>query len=538
MQAVPDTIEDNNFDDHNIHSWDDAPLRRPPPPEHAVPSLAAAFAKASCDVARESGYTHFEALLTSGGDDRTIIQKETGRNLYHIRPRPVGKTEIFRGSCTGNPPTARGYRAAQRLYEESLAGLEGNMLNDAVRDTFQNQRNRLAKLLHLPEGAEIALCPSGSDAEYLPIAIARTLCPDAKIVNGVTQVKEVGAGTSIASVGQFFCGTAPLRGGIGHRQHLSGFEGIEGTVACAREADGSVVPAADRMDRFVQEAFERGEYPISHGVFGGKTGLRDVVMPSSLEGGAKSLGVVDACQGRFTSAELHEWLAQDSLVLFTGSKFYQAPPFCGAVIIPRAIADKMRSAEGIDTHRDMFTSNGLGAFLTEKELPSCLGGWKSFLYQEDACNVGLALRWEAGLASIEKLAPVSDEERDRMVSEWAGAVVTMVEREELLEAWWLERSIVSIRVTNGASGSWLKMDELRRLFQWMSVDLSAAVSDAKITPDEKAALSKIVYSKYGGVTVVVKEGGCWRGGCGPYPGTGRTLVRARVTIPIFSLVFI
>lgn len=41
---------------------------------------------------------------------------------------------------------------------------------------------------------------SGSDAEYLPIAIARALQPDTqkdkKIVNIVTQLKEIGAGTN------------------------------------------------------------------------------------------------------------------------------------------------------------------------------------------------------------------------------------------------------------------------------------------------------------------------------------------------------
>jgi hypothetical protein len=46
----------------------------------------------------------------------------------------------------------------------------------------------------------LASCNLGSDAEYLPIAIARALQPKTqdgmKIVNIVTQLNEIGAGTN------------------------------------------------------------------------------------------------------------------------------------------------------------------------------------------------------------------------------------------------------------------------------------------------------------------------------------------------------
>jgi hypothetical protein len=87
-------------------------------------------------------------------------------------------------------------------------------------------------------------------------------------------------------------------------------------------------------EAIARQAEQEGAYPIIHGVFGGKTGLRDTCMPPSRDGGKSSMGVIDACQGRFSLAELHEWLAQGSIVLFTASKFYQAPPFCGAVFVP------------------------------------------------------------------------------------------------------------------------------------------------------------------------------------------------------------
>jgi hypothetical protein len=269
---------------------------------------------------------------------------------------------------------------------------------------------------------------------------------------------------------------------------LAGFEDVEGVEFSAREKDGSAVDAAREMDDFIIDSLSKGSYPIVHGVFGGKTGLRDEKMPGSMESGEKSLGVVDACQGRFSQDEMKEWLEQDSLILFTASKFYQAPPFCGAVIIPQRIAQKLREAPAPGP-REMFGLDGLGAFLTEKELPESFDHWKTHLRKEGTSNLGLALRWEAGLAGMEALAHVPDHVRTEAVNEWADSVSSTVNRETMLDAWCVERSIVSIRVAKG--DGWLNMTELRDLYRWMSMDVATLVQDATI--EEKEALSKPAY---------------------------------------------
>jgi len=444
----------------------------------------------ACASAKASGYSHFEALLTTGGDDRSIIDTATGTNKYHIRPQPVHPEHVFRGSCTGNPPSARGYLAAEKLYNGIFHGLEGQQLESALRYVFSDQRRRLTALLDLPPGTEIVLCPSGSDAEYIPLAIARTLRPDAKITSGVAQLREIGAGSAPAAMGRYFATHAPLIGRIPDGlESLAGFESISGLIKSAREADGSVVESSVAMKSFVDTALSRGLFPIAHGVFGGKTGLRDDTMPGSLDGGKTSLGVVDACQGRFSKQELREWLAQDSLVLFTGSKFYQAPPFCGAVIIPPNIAEQLRDLPA-PKPRHMFSRYGLGGFLTDKELPGCLHHWAPSLADEDSNNVGLALRWEAGLAGMEALAALADESRIReTVDGWARTVTRMVQSDPLLDAWCVERSIVSIRVAKGEG--WLNMDELRDLYRWMSMDISGMVDSA--TSEDASILSKPAY---------------------------------------------
>ena len=441
------------------------------------------------NAAIESGYSDFEATLTLGGDDRSLINTSVRTNKYHIRPVPIDEGSVFRGSCTGNPPTQRGYDAAMDLFA-TLEGLEGRSLCSAVQRVFDDHRVRLSKLLALPEGTEVVLCPSGSDAEYIPIAIARALKgDDVHITNGITQLSEIGAGSAPASVGKYFSTHVPLIGRLkGEQDVLRGFENIGGITISARDNDGNAVDASKEMDNFAEEAFAQGAYPIIHGVFGGKTGLRDNKMAPSLEGGEKSLAVVDACQGRFSTHELHEWLNQDSLVLFTASKFYQAPPFCGAVLIPKRIADKLRGSPAPQPH-GMFDSGGLGGFLTEKEIPPCLQSWGELLGKERRRNIGLALRWEAGLAGMAALAHVSDDVRTTAVADWAVKVAAMVDREDNLDAWCTERSIVSIRVQK--DDGWLNMSELRDLYRWMSMDVSTLVPYA--TSEEKEALGRTTF---------------------------------------------
>lgn len=353
---------------------------------------------------------------------------------------------------------------------------------------------RLAEYLKLPEGSSVILCPSGSDAEYIPIAVAKALRPDAIITNGVSQLNEIGAGSAPASLGQTFSTYAPFLGKIDNMKALTGYQNIDGIFVDARSKQGDVVDAAKELKQFSEQALENGKYPIIHGVFGGKTGLRDDKMPSSLEKGQKSLGIVDACQGRFSLDELHDWLVQDSVILFTTSKFYQAPPFCGAVILPPSITSQLSSSNDESIPKSMLGSEGLGAFVTDKELPECLDSWKPFLKQQATRNIGLALRWEAGLAGMEALASVSDKERNDAVDEWAASVINLVKEEsKYLDAWCLQRSIISIRIakTNDDNNDWLNMEEARDLYRWMSMDVSSVVPDAD--PDEKVALSKTAY---------------------------------------------
>jgi asparagine synthase (glutamine-hydrolysing) len=469
------------------------------------PSSSVATVNEMLQMALDAGLDQFQAMLTTGGDDRCMILPETHRNKYHIQPKPMAANAVFRGSCTCSPPTQLGYQAAQVLYDQINNSPDPH---ETVATVFRQQRERLAQFFQLlpqqqqhdgdggtrsttPAGTEIILCPSGSDAEYLPVVIAKALHPHRPIVNVVTQLKEVGAGTSAAAGGLYFSTHAPLLGRVPDGvERLAGFDNVSTICIPARKKNGTALDSS----RLAQEAADQavrtttGAFPILHGVFGGKTGLLDETMPASQDAGRRSLGVVDACQGRFSLADLHGWLAQDSIVLITGSKFYQAPPFCGAVLVPKSIADQLR-ARPAPGPLDLYDINGLGGFMTEKELPECLSSWAPMLQanQSDA-NIGLALRWEAALAEMESLSHVSDDRRSIAVRDWATSVRGMVEQESVyLDAWCVHGSIVSIRLRHG--DRWLNMKELRDVYRLMS--LSDIPAPPNATRDEIEALGVI-----------------------------------------------
>lgn len=55
--------------------------------------------------------------------------------------------------------------------------------------------------------------------------------------------------------------------------------------------------------------------------------------------------VVDACQLRLEAEDIADYAALGFLTLITGSKFYCAPPFCGAVLFPPAALAELEAGQ-------------------------------------------------------------------------------------------------------------------------------------------------------------------------------------------------
>ena len=274
-----------------------------------------------------SGMTTLEEILTQGGDDRSLLDKD-GFNKYHIAPVVLGDDAVFRGSCTCNAPTKRGYNAAQELFHKLESA---DSMQQAVAQMIAQQRSRIVDALSLPEGTEVILCPSGSDAEYFPLLIAMALKEDSQgIINILSQNKETGSGTAQAGRGEYFSKVAPLleEKELADRvasfgSHLDGLSSIQSININARDGDGNSKITNEELK---SQKFDEKAFRIYHSVYGGKTGLQDdiILTQDDMDDDTYKgpfLPVIDACQGRFDfdstgPSELHKWLDSGAVVLF------------------------------------------------------------------------------------------------------------------------------------------------------------------------------------------------------------------------------
>ena len=161
----------------------------------------------------------FPEIFTIGGDEVLPLDPVKGHNKYFITPY-VDEHSIVRSSCTCSSPTLLGYKAAEYHYNKLVSG-ETN-----VHDIMEGIRNELMRMYELPEGTGIIFTPSGTDAQFIPILIARALNPKKeKILNIVTGKGEIGTGTIRAAKGTFISSKDPIPG----YQSMLGFGGTPDT---------------------------------------------------------------------------------------------------------------------------------------------------------------------------------------------------------------------------------------------------------------------------------------------------------------------
>jgi hypothetical protein len=94
---------------------------------------------------------------------------------------------------------------------------------------------------------------------------------------------------------------------------------------------------------------------------------------------------------RASPAQLKADLAAGFMVIVSGSKFAGGPPFAGALLVPPALSDQICACEA--------SPSGLAAYSAAFDWPPALRS--RFAGGLGLANLGLGLRWEAALATIE-----------------------------------------------------------------------------------------------------------------------------------------
>jgi hypothetical protein len=362
-------------------------------------------------------------LLASGGKDGQLVDWATGRNRYGVAPVPAPRT-ISLASCTASSPTEAAYEAAERCRQRLLGRALRGDHEAAIRRSWGTIRAELAHLLGLsrdePDTAVLPT-PSGTDAET--VATVLSLAAGRPLTTLLVGPLEVGSGTLQASLGRSFSTIAPNGRRTEPGEPLPGMpQDIELITVEVRDAEGlprAPEEIAAEIDGLLETLAGAGHQILLHVVEGSKTGVRvpkEVDLQRWEAAHRSRLDViVDAAQLRVDDAAIVRHVTAGRMVIVTGSKFFGGPPFCGALLVPSALATRLPTAH---------LPAGLADYLERGAVPpelETLGRVAA-----DTPNVGLLLRWTAAIEEMHAFLELPAELRAAVTSGLSGHVMDAI----------------------------------------------------------------------------------------------------------------
>lgn len=482
--------EDGSF---RIFINDSSTLPPDQPPTMITESGLAAALDTLEDAALENCVSRH---LTEGGDDRLHLSSD-GVNKYFCPPRPLSDEVVIRGSCTCSAPTPDGFEAARMLLRDLWSG------RTSFGESMTDMRHRISRVLRLRTPHEVILHPSGSDAELIPLLFATIQAQKlgcSRIVNIVTAAGEVGSGTAPAAGGRHFSDFTPCGGLVKNGETLDEFPTSTSVIEIKpRDSEGRCIVNYDELImKEIDQHENLGDKPfvVVHAVDGSKTGLRipsHEILENIIEKyRERVLVVMDACQCRSEPEELQWFLERGSILLVTSSKFYSAPGFCGAVIVPMNISNILSTCQ---------SPVGLKDYLTKYEVPPSIRDLHGSLPSRPR-NVGLLLRWACGITEMELFSALGNSVKIA-IRDWVQEVRKLVaQRRPLLdlidmECWECEgdqtrvggiNSVISIKFLSKCGTKYIDTKTLRRVHKLLTVNASKLLP-AHATAEERMKVS-------------------------------------------------
>jgi selenocysteine lyase/cysteine desulfurase len=444
-------------------------------------------------------------LLVSGGDDRMLVLPRSGLNKYGTAPRI--RDAVPFGSCTASSPIELGLEGAREYLDRlRLAARSGSQdaVDTEAEELLEESRKRLLTELELdPELVRVAFCPSGTDAEFLALALVRG-GSERPVVNIISGPSEVGGGTTNAAAGRYFNRLVPAGGErlVGAPIDRTLGDSVRIRTIDLRTEEG-LMRDPEVMDevatRQVEETLADNAQVMLHVVAHSKTGAHapslECVEALRERFGTRVSVMIDAAQGRMSRRGLREAIAAGYMIMFTGSKFYGGPPFSGALFVPKEL---WPSTTGVDS-----LSSGLGDFFTSPELPRDWPALRDTL--PGAPNLGLVLRWGAALAQIEAYYQTEASSRLGILRTWEAEVPKLLgvskhvslfpvepiqdpDVKRLLES---KTTVFPFFVRRSPESIPLPKSVLTRIFHWLNRDISGFLPD--LDEGQKAVLAREVH---------------------------------------------
>lgn len=362
-------------------------------------------------------------LMSAGGDDRITLDEQSGLNSYGCAPEPI--RAISYSSSTASSISAAAYAHAHAVHHQlRLAVAEGESEDAAYTRFLRNARARIRQVYGLAADVDIAFGASGTDLEYLALALA--LQSRQQVTNIVVEVDEVGSGCLFSQAGQYFAGRTALGLEVEKGAHLSGFgSDVISVETIKTRTENGPVRSDDEYTAMLLDAagvvIAAGGRPLVHIIHRSKTGI---VTPSltaidkllAAHGDGVDL-VVDACQGRISPDTIQSYLLRGASIFLTGSKFIGGPPFSAWALVPAKLSKRMKSG--------VPTPAGLAHFFARGDMPTGWSDADSIL--PALTNFGLQLRLEAGLFELERLLTMPMNRVDAVIGAFGTAMRNLPE---------------------------------------------------------------------------------------------------------------
>lgn len=421
-------------------------------------------------------------LMETGGDGRIAVDPATGFNRYMVAPQP--SDVLAYSSSTANDISPAAFAEVQRRLAQLAPDL--SLSAQQYRDALGGLRTRLRAALRLPDSTRIVFAASGTDLEYVGLAVAHRV-DTAGIDNILLGADEIGSGCGQSAQGRFFADRTPIGLSVTPASPIRAQGGIDVRLVNVpvRGPGGTAVPSEDLLLEIAaaaSAAIAAGRHPLIHVVHGSKSGL---ILPSfaHIDALRRRFGqrlsfVVDACQCRLGDAAIAAYLARGATVFLTGSKFMGGPPFSGIALVPQSAAS---TSAGIPP--------GFDQIFYRAEWPD---DWSKADRLREGANLGLLLRLEASIYELELFQKLGAADIRRTLDLFDESVDS------------LTRRLGAARVPPHATGEWQEARshplEMRTL---VTIDLSQ--TEDPLDFDRAAVLHRMLFQPLGRATANAAE---------------------------------
>lgn len=352
-------------------------------------------------------------LLATGGDERILPDPQSGLSRYACRTEP--ESEVLElGSSTASTISAESFAAAETLYQHLQHRLASGETPEALYAHQAKQlRERLQHLLALPQGTQITLAASGTDAHLIAAQWIRADCCIS------VAAEETGSGVPAALQGLHPSPLTPSGQTVLPGTPLDPTYQSRLVTLAARELDGNPSsPMALHADctAAVEQAIAYGEHILLVLTDVSKSGLivPDVATVQALQARyPQQLTVlVDACQCRLAPTSMRAYLAVGFLVAITGSKFFAGPTFSAALFCPAQ--HPLLAQDPVATARHL---QALAPYSSRHDWPENYAPARQAL--PAFANFGLLLRWHAALVHLEAFLSLPEAEVAAFLQQFA-----------------------------------------------------------------------------------------------------------------------